>query len=192
MFIISSLGKKIKILLYSNLFYSNVFYLNDVTPSRRVFFQQTPYPADPHPYPRREAESEAEEGLERRKYSTVNTQTLISHLFTFNTNQDACPLANEGPASLSGRDAVWLCLVREKAGKGLSEVANGLCLCLFLTLAPRACDSAEERGVAEGTEGIGQGLGLTGNGEERKNMKSGNHDQKILCVNMKIVSKTLE
>lgn len=63
---------------------------------------------------------------------------------------------------------VRLCLVREKAGKGLSEIANGLGLRLVLAIACRARDAAEERGVAEGVEGIGQGLRLTGRWEERK------------------------
>lgn len=55
---------------------------------------------------------------------------------------------------------VGLCLVRENAGEGLSEVANGLGLRLVLAVASGARAPAEERGVAEGVEGIGQGLGL--------------------------------
>lgn len=63
---------------------------------------------------------------------------------------------------------VGLCLVRENAGEGLSEVANGLGLRLVLAVASGARAPAEERGVAEGVEGIGQGLGLTGRGGGRK------------------------
>lgn len=54
-----------------------------------------------------------------------------------------------------GLTTVWLRLVRKKAGEGLPEVANGLGLRLVLAVAPGARDPAEERGVAEGVEGIG-------------------------------------
>lgn len=64
-----------------------------------------------------------------------------------------------------------LCLVRKKACEGLSEVANGLGLCLVLAITSGARDPAEERGVAEGVEGIGQGLGLTGKGRGGKKME---------------------
>lgn len=46
-------------------------------------------------------------------------------------------------------------LVGKKAGEGLPEVANGLGLGLVLAVASGARDPAEERGVAEGVEGIG-------------------------------------
>lgn len=71
-----------------------------------------------------------------------------------------------------GLTTVQLCLVREKAGEGLSKVANGLGLCLFLAVASGARDPAEERGVAEGVEGIGQGLGLTGKGVRGKKRRT--------------------
>lgn len=70
----------------------------------------------------------------------------------------------KGPESIRGLTTVRLWLVRKKAGEGLSEVANGLGLCLVLAVTSGARDPAEERGVAEGVEGIGQGLGLTGKG----------------------------
>lgn len=67
-----------------------------------------------------------------------------------------------------GLTTVRLCLVRKKAGEGLSEVADGLGLRLVLAVTSGARDPAEERGVAEGVEGIGQGLGLTGKGRGGK------------------------
>lgn len=63
---------------------------------------------------------------------------------------------------------VRLCLVRKKAGEGLPEIADGLGLCLLLAVASGTRNPAEERGVTEGVEGIGQGLGLTGRGTEGK------------------------
>lgn len=73
-----------------------------------------------------------------------------------------------GTEATRGLTRAWACLVREKAGERLSKVANGLGLCLVLAITSRARDPAEERRVAEGVEGIGQGLGLTGKEEERK------------------------
>lgn len=71
------------------------------------------------------------------------------------------------PASTRGSLQFGCSLVREKAGEGLSKVANGFGLCLFLPVAAGARDPTEERGVAKGVEGIGQRLGLTG-GVKRK------------------------
>lgn len=76
-----------------------------------------------------------------------------------------------GGRGVTDRQA-WKHLVRKKAGEGFSEIADGLGLRLFLAVAPRARDPTEEGGVAEGVEGIGQGLGLTG-GEERDENKEG-------------------
>lgn len=60
----------------------------------------------------------------------------------------------EGGDLSGGR--LQFCLVGKKAGEGLPEVANGLGLGLvLLAVAPGARDPAEERGVAEGVEGIG-------------------------------------
>lgn len=72
------------------------------------------------------------------------------------------PLASgkRGARIIRGLTTVRLCLVRKKAGEGLSEVADGLGLRLVLAVTSGARDPAEERGVAEGVEGIGQGLGL--------------------------------
>lgn len=67
----------------------------------------------------------------------------------------------------------WSRLVRKKAGEGFSEVADGLGLRLFLAVAPGARDPTEEGGVAEGVEGIGQGLRLTGEEEREENEEGG-------------------
>lgn len=64
-------------------------------------------------------------------------------------------------------------LVREDAGKGLPEVADGLSFHLLLAVASGARGPAEERGVADGVEGIGQGLGLTGWGGGGKKRERG-------------------
>lgn len=79
---------------------------------------------------------------------------------------------------MRGLTRAQVCLVREKAGEGLSEVANGLGFHLVLAITSRARDSAEESGVAEGVEGIGQGLGLTGKEEEREADKGGRGKRK--------------
>lgn len=87
------------------------------------------------------------------------------------------PLAN-------GKRKAWL--VREKAGERLPEVANGLGLGLLLAVASGARDPAEERGVAEGVEGIGQRLGFTGKGTEKhRKEKRGSEELWNVYVNIR-------
>lgn len=103
----------------------------------------------------REAGSGAEQGpgTEGVQYTE---HTNFSDCFTFNVNQVITGQWQTEEPGAEGRSG----LVREKAGKRLSKVANGLGLGLLLAVASGARDPAEERGVAEGVEGISQGLRL--------------------------------
>ena len=65
-------------------------------------------------------------------------------------------------SALIPRHLTGLLLVGEEADEGLAQVPDGLCL--GLVLVPRA----DERGGADGVEGIGQGLGFAEGGQAGK------------------------
>ena len=90
----------------------------------------------------------------------VNTQLISDWVTLMSIMSSSAPI----PRHLTG-----LQLVREEADEGLAQVPDGLCLGLVLVA------RAEESGVTDGIEGIGQGLGFAEGGQAGK--KSGSTRQ---------------